>query len=165
MKTSRCPRIGVESFVMLVCIDVESLHNLTIEVERERESDGEGSDTFALAGSPCLIIGVPASSPSVLVFRCPSVLVSRCRQCPGVTMPPAGCIWRNSAGAELWVGGKEDAADGLRGRAKLIINCANVDYDFLKGTRRFVCRVMFWSSGAPEHRRAAARAVGFSGVL
>ena len=36
----------------------------------------------------------------------------------------------------MWVGGEHDAANGLRGRAKYIINCANVDYMFPPGVKR-----------------------------
>ena len=36
----------------------------------------------------------------------------------------------------MWVGGADDAANALRGRAKFIINCANVDFMFPPGVKR-----------------------------
>ena len=36
----------------------------------------------------------------------------------------------------MWVGGADDAANGLTGRANIIINCANQDFMFLRGVKR-----------------------------
>lgn len=52
----------------------------------------------------------------------------------------AGLIWEGPAGAELWVGGQDAAASGLDGRANLIINCANEDYDYPETIPRFVAK-------------------------
>ena len=52
----------------------------------------------------------------------------------------AGLIWEGPAGAELWVGGQDAAANGLDGRAHFIINAANEDYYYPETTPRFVAK-------------------------
>ena len=54
-------------------------------------------------------------------------------------MVKAGLLWRSKGGAELWVGGQWDAFSGLDGRAQLIINCANEDFEWPEDVARHGC--------------------------
>jgi len=65
----------------------------------------------------------------------------------GLAMP-TDCVWRSGSGGELWIGDRDSASSGLGGRAELIVNCANEDFDWPHGTKRFFGRrVLFAASG------------------